>query len=287
METPKLAEQNSSRYALYAIGIVAEDKIKDEHTIKVYVKELIGDYTGNINESRNISGMSEDSDGKVFNVNVDINVTVPAVWYSRNTNRVTPPNVRAGMKVELYKYGNTDKYYWSTQNYESDLIGLEHVMHIYSNTNELPSRKLNRLNTYWSTVSTRDKYVWWHTSNNDGEPSTYDILFDTKNASVILVDKNKNFIELKSLFNRWRVVSQNSVELHAKQEITLSAPKINLNAGKVYINAELYNAGTIHCPTVKSGVLHGALKGPLPYSGSIGPSTLPNPETDYKITSSL
>ena len=39
---------------------------------------------------------------------------IRAEWLGDSTNRITPPDVRRGEKVQIFQYSNVDKYYWQT-----------------------------------------------------------------------------------------------------------------------------------------------------------------------------
>ena len=63
-----------------------------------------------------------DANGKRNIVKTNTSITIKAKWLCRDPNRMTPPNIRRGAKVMLYRNANTDMYYWepwtNTDNYQ-------------------------------------------------------------------------------------------------------------------------------------------------------------------------
>ena len=95
----------------------------------------------------------------------------------------------------------------------------EDVVYAYSNK---PSsdEEYTEDTSYWVRVSTRDKFVHLHTSDNDGEATTYDILIDTREGKLIATDGLGNRISFSS--------KQGIIDFSAREELKLQAPKITL-----------------------------------------------------------
>ena len=232
-----------SSLKLYAVGTVAEDLIVGNKAIKVQLHEIMNNIDGEVGNDNNISTNVKSSDGKVYSVNMNSSGTVPAIWLKNNSNRVTPPNVRKGEKVEVWRVGDTDKYYWKTMGDELDLRKLEHVKWVFVNTKVEGETKIDDSNSYSFTVSTLNKFCKLHTAANDGEFTTFDIELDTKEGIIDIHDGRGNTIKLTSkedgflldLKNKVDIIAANTVNVVTK-DATVKADTLTIITNKTSIN---------------------------------------------------
>lgn len=235
---------NTSKYKLYTIGTVASDLIEGYAPIEVYPHEILPNYTGDINKIDDVNMNVLNSEGKSFNVALEHKRVLTAVWLGDGTNRVTPPNVRKGEKVLIYRYADVDLYYWTVKGLELDLRRLEHVTHMYVNTGDENVKVVDEKNSYYTTMSTLNKYFKIHLSDNDGEVTTYDIVADAKSGYLQLRDGKQNSITIDSIADK--------VSITANREISLKADTIGLYAKNIIISAVSTEvAGSFACSTLK------------------------------------
>ena len=95
----------------FSIGLVCKNKDLSSNFIDVYPIELITEVDGDLEEDEKI-------------LNIAKSKSINAEWLPINTNRVTPPDVRKNETVQIYQYGETDKYYWVDLFSELDFISL-------------------------------------------------------------------------------------------------------------------------------------------------------------------
>ena len=172
-----------------------------------------------------------DANGKRNIVKTNTSITIKAKWLCRDPNRMTPPNIRRGAKVMLYRNANTDMYYWepwtNTDNYQK----LETVIQGYSNTqneNEKPTTE----NTWTQGVSTHEKTVnFIHTTKSDGEKWAYDVNLDAKEGLYNIMDDVGNLIKLdsKNSIIRLQTAEGAFIEIN-KRNITISCDNLSTNA---------------------------------------------------------
>lgn len=222
-----------SDFRLYGIGTVASNLITGNNPIKVKIHELAGYDDGPV-EDKKVGGNVKSSDGKVFAVKLESSGTVDAVWMNNNSNRVTAPNVRIGEKVEIWRYGDVDKYYWKTMGSELDLRRLEHVKFVFVNT-QGGDAKISDDNSYSITISTLNKMLSIHTSMSDGELTTYDFAIDTKEGKVSLADGKGNSALLESGSDTWTINSNNAVNV-VTPNATIKADTFTVQSKKTHIN---------------------------------------------------
>lgn len=252
-----------SKLKIFSLGIVVKDKPSDSNIITVYPVEHISLVEGGLSQQEETISTTTDNisrDSVQIEAKKDTNIT--AKWISLGGgNQVTPPDVYANETVLLFRYEDTGEYYWTTIFVEPDLRRLEHVTYAYSNEREY-GKRVGKDNSYWLTVSTRDKYIHLHTSDNDGEATQYDFKIDTKKGIVYLKDKVGNYIQLesnKSLLTcniKEKTVIQcpviethgNEVIINAKSSVTINTNNATVNTSTAAVNAT--SSATIVSPTI-------------------------------------
>jgi len=234
---------NVTKLQIYGIGVVAANKILSSKNIEVTPIEdlpfLDGEITDNVT-TLNTKGKT--SSGSSYETSIDVTATINAEWLPICiSNRVTAPDVRRGEKVIIYRYGETDKYYWTTLEYDMKLRKLETVIFAFSNTQE-ESKDGQSDTTYFFEVSTHKKLVTFHTSKSDGEPYTYTFQLNTADGNFVFQDDIGNFISLdsknirieaKNADGTWIDMDRKDIKMYAPDSIYFEAEKsINLKAGE-------------------------------------------------------
>lgn len=180
--------KNISNFHTYSVGIVTSDKEIDKDIIEVYPLELMYDRSGYIDDVESVIETIQLADNNLISVNVNKTLTVKAEWKpTGNSNRVTSPNVKKGETVFLYQFADVDQFFWDTLGIAPNIRRKERVVHMYGNTDETDT-ELSGDTSYWFEISTIDKILRLHTSDNDGEKTTFDIELDTLSGILKLVD---------------------------------------------------------------------------------------------------
>ncbi len=212
-----------SSLAFYSYGVVAANKPLSSNNIQVTPMEDLTMTDGELSDNlttANVKG--EDADGASFESVVRSSATLTARWLPFGSNRKTSPDVRRGEKVAIYRFADADKYYWTSLEYEANLRKLETVVFAFSATMEEDADSTAET-TYFFEVSTHNKLVRFHTSQANGESVGYDILLNTKDSVLQLVDTLDNILFLDSTSKRW--VMKNAEECF-----------IDLNGRDLFIN---------------------------------------------------
>ena len=222
-----------SKLKMHSLGVVAKDKPTQTDMIVVMPIEHITDKNTDINEETNYESKSKDHKKVPNQVKTVSKNTIEAKWLPfGDSNRVSAPDVMAGETVMLFTYSDTNEYYWTTMMREPSIRRLEKVLYGYSNLSSgARTDGFNRDTSYWQEVDTMNKYVKFHTSDNDGEFTTYDITINTKEGSIEIKDGVGNFIYFDSPAGL----------LHAKfnTEVRLEAPLVRFIANHVVNEAPL------------------------------------------------
>ena len=215
-----------SKLKPYSLGIVVEHKPGGSSTLLVSPVETLNlQGEGSMREaSKSFKGAIPDSTNSSFKTEQTSTNYIRAKWLPLGaSNRTTPPDVRAGETVLIYKFANVEEYFWEDAMTEPELRRLEDVLYSYSNLAG-GSAPHDLESSYWVRVNTKDKYIHLHTTSSDGEPFEYDIKIDTAVGSVKINDNAGNDFKLDS--------PSNTVEINTQHECNVTtATNINLTTG--------------------------------------------------------
>ena len=212
-----------TKFKMYSLGVVAKDKPTETDVIVVMPIEHITDKNSDINEETDYESKSKDHKKVPNQVKTVSKNTIEAKWLPfGDSNRMSAPDVIAGETVMLFTYSNTNEYYWTTIMREPSIRRLEKVLYGYSNlSGGARSDAFDRETSYWYEVDTMNKYIKIHTSDNDGEYTTYDITLNTKEGVLEIKDGVGNSVLMNS--------SEGSLTVTMNSKVTLKAPEIVLD----------------------------------------------------------
>lgn len=188
-----------SKLRFYSIGIVAENKALKSKHVEVTPTEEMPMLNGELAPvAVDYKAKAVNNLGSSYETTVETTTTIKALWLPIGAaNRITAPDVRRGELVNLYKFGDTDQYFWNTLNDDVKLRKLETVIYAFSATmNE--AAEINDKTYYFIEISTHKKLITLHTSKDNGEPYGYDIQLDTGNGKLVITDDVGNYILLDS-----------------------------------------------------------------------------------------
>lgn len=190
------------------------------------------------------------------------------------SNRITPPNVVANEMVMLYKYGNVDKYYWSTMALGMGLRQLEKVRYAFSNQ-PAPVTGFNSDTSYWFEIDTQSKTVQFRTADNDGEYTRWTLKFENLKGLFKFKDEEGDEIEIDSRDKRITVRSKNEVVVKAANKAIVESPSIVLK-GNVYVEGRL----SASKGAVVQSLTYGTLSTPSTVNPFSDAETAGDPATD-------
>ncbi|EPU3829036.1 hypothetical protein ACVWU4_001017 [Campylobacter coli] len=220
-----------SKFYLYTIGEVARDKLLSSYQIEVFPSEILPNTTidpATVNS--NVVNVS-DMYGGISSINVDKTRTINCEWLPiGDSNRATPPDVVAGEKVFVYRYADTDMYFWTTTYFEVDLRKHETVTWLYSNKQEKSDISTATKNVYRFVVDTLHKFVEMFTNNNDGEYTTYSVKVNTKDGIITIVDGKQNTFTLESQKDTLTIDLKNELNIITTNKVNIKTTDINIEA---------------------------------------------------------
>lgn len=188
-----------SKLKIYSLGIVAENKLPSSKEVEVTPIEEMPMLDGELAPvATDYNAKATDALGSSYEDTVELTTTIKAKWLPIGAaNRVSAPDVRRGEMVVIYKFGDTDKYFWTTLNEDLKLRKLETVIYAFSGTTN-EGAEINADTFYFIEISTHKKLITLHTSKDNGEPFGYDIQLDTGNGKLVITDDVGNYVLLDS-----------------------------------------------------------------------------------------
>ena len=210
----------------YGLGIVAVTKEDNVDTVMFFPAEKLSLEYGKVDEIKDeIEVEVLDSNNKKHKVKAERGAMMEARWFPDGTDgRQSAPDVVNGETIQIYRYGDSETFYWKTLLREPGLRRLEHVVYAYSN---LPSgrTKFELDSSYGNSWSTKDKKVTMWTSQSNGEAFSYLFKIDTAASTWSMWDNVNNGFGIESNLGQvyMRTTSGGFIEI-TQNTATMSLP---------------------------------------------------------------
>lgn len=196
--------ENASLWRPWSIGIVTKDKPFGTDIISVTAIERMPEQIGDLaNDSTVFEGAVTSPLGGTDAQSVTGSANVTAHWVPNGMDHLfTSPMVRANETVQLWKYADQPRVYWSTIFREPSIRRVERFILAAGNLSTPMSGSLDLDSIYSIDVDTVDKKITIKTSLSDGEKFSYQVqlnpgeswagLQDNVGRKVILDSENDN-----------------------------------------------------------------------------------------------
>lgn len=224
-----------SQLVPYAVGTAAENKKLRSRELLVIPHEHFPFLDGELNAgTKPLEFSGVDSGGGNYQGSVDTSNDVRALWLPESSNRVTAPDVRRGERILLYRYGDSDQYFWRPMGLDDHLRKLETVVFAISATTDESKQELDVESCYFFEMSSHTKQITVHTSKANGERFAYDFQIDAEESKVLLTDDAGNYFLLDSANSHLRMENADGTYYELdKQKIKGYAPQtIDFEAGQ-------------------------------------------------------
>ena len=277
-----------TRLRVISIGIVAENKERDNPEVLITPIEILPFQLGEVKEDKTtFFSKGLDGFGKEWSAQVDVDKTIKATWLSLETNRETPPNLMRGEQVLLWQYADTDKYFYTSMGRDDPLRRLETVVYRWSNEPDVTKdiEALTDENSYRLTISTHESKIELVTNKNNGEPFAYQCLLDTKNGKFTFTDDVDNYLFLDSANTHIKAhnkdttffeLNKKDINGYAPQDMTFTVDRdVSITVGRHMT----FDIGGNYSTTV-GGSETVDVKGSISIKSG-GPLTVNNPSTKY------
>ena len=225
---------NVSKFIQYSLGIVAINKPLSSDIIEVTPVEYLTMLDGEINDHvTEVDLKSKNYDGSEYETKTKQTITLKARWMPMGSNRITSPDVRRGEQVMIWRYGDSDRFYWSSLEYQKRLRKLETIIFGISATKDEDDNG-NPDSMYYLEISSHRKIIHFHTSKKNDEPYAYDLQLNTADGYLLFQDDVGNLINLNSKDTYIEITNadKSTIQLD-KRNILADAPDfVDIVAGK-------------------------------------------------------
>lgn len=140
-----------------------------------------------------------DPDGNTVVSKVTMDQALPAKWLrGTSTNQATPPCIRRGMRVMLWRVGDENAYWWQDIGLDRQLMKLETVVMQFSATKDESADPRLPENSYYLEVSTHKGAITLSTSKANEEFCKYVVQINTKEGRIVVTDDIGNEMAMDS-----------------------------------------------------------------------------------------
>lgn len=225
-----------SVFKKYSIGVVAEHKAIGSKLVLVTPIEDTPFMDGQLRSDPTvIDTKGVDASGNDYQVSALADNAVEATWLPDSANRITPPDVRRGTRVQLYRMADSDTFYWRDLGLDGHLKRLEtYTMVFNNNPNADGDDTIDPASSYFLEVSTHTGSATFATSKSNGEPVAFTVQINAKEGTISIVDDEDDEFTFdavaKHIFAKLSTgtefnLNQNDIYGYAPGDITFTAAK--------------------------------------------------------------
>lgn len=167
------------------------------------------------------------NDGQQYQGTLTVDVPIETTWLPSGTNRISPPDVRRGERVEIFQASDEDKYYWRLLGLDDNLRKLETVVFAISATADEGKTQLDFDSCYFMEWSSHTQSITVQTSQSNGEVVGFQARFDMKEGTFAVQDTFSNYLRLDSVNTVWTMQNASGTYVKLEKENLYGfAPKV-------------------------------------------------------------
>ena len=281
-----MLKDRQSKLVHYGIGIVLEDKPRKTDIAKITNIEEFPFTEGKLSdEKEELKHELPDKQGVPRKSKAKRDIVIEATWLGGyDSNRMTSPDLIKNETVDIYRYADTQEYYWRKRGREPGIRRLETVCYMYGNLQK-PLEEWDKRSSYWHEISTHDKHIITQTTTSDGEAFSYNVQINPKKDQIYHGDDIGNYYRLLSSENlienvnadgTYHKLDKKIYYIHASECVVIKTPQVIMDTEDLYVKGNIHSGGAISGREVEADTVKGdALLGPV-ISGSAPDRVHPN-----------
>lgn len=218
---------NSSLFKRVSLGVAAETIKPGTRQLEVVPIESNGFLNGELVEGNvDLTATGSDHSGLEYETKVITSNSVSAIWYPGKSNALTPPTITKGEQVGLYKYGDSDQYYWTPEGQSDHLRPTDTVGTRVSAKGEKDEKELDETNSYSMEMSSDKKRIRLKTTMKNGEKAAFDAFFNLEEGWFEVADHKGTYVQLNSVGEEINLEVNGGSKLYLeKKKILMEAPE--------------------------------------------------------------
>ena len=206
MKTQPMSDSNQSKRSklhIYSLGKAAENKPLSENRLMVIPIEHLMLLDGELkSEPTENEKEGVDATGQHYSVSATTDNAIEADWLPYNGGyQMTAPDVRRDERVLIWRFADSDEFYWTPLGLDNHLRKLETMSFMVSGTRDEEEEELSPDNSYVFTISTHEGHISLTTSKANEEATCWAMQFNTKDGRFLLTEENGNEVEIHGIDN--------------------------------------------------------------------------------------
>lgn len=236
-----MLKDGASKLRRVGLGIVLQDKEEKSDEIVVYLPEEFPFIDGKIADHK-VKNETNLPDKENINrkTKTEATVSIKATWLGApDSIRITSPDVVKNETVEIYRYADEQRYYWTKKGREPGLRRLETVLFGISNLPEARdgTKGWDKSSGYWVEMSTKLKHIVLKTSKTSGEKFDYEYYINAKEGirgdrdslnNHRFIDTAEKYITDENADGTFHRLDKRKYHQYAEERMCLDSPDISI-----------------------------------------------------------
>lgn len=236
-----MLKDGASKLRRVGLGIVLQDKEEKSDEIIVYLPEEFPFIDGKIADHK-VKNETNLPDKENINrkTKTEATVSIKATWLGApDSIRITSPDVVKNETVEIYRYADEQRYYWTKKGREPGLRRLETVLFGISNLPEARdgTKGWDKSSGYWVEMSTKLKHIILRTSKTSGEKFDYEYYINAKEGirgdrdslnNYRFIDTAEKYITDENGDRTFHRLDKRKYHQYAEERMCLDSPDISI-----------------------------------------------------------
>ncbi|UKZ10991.1 hypothetical protein CZP2022_268 [Vibrio phage C-ZP2022] len=220
-------------------GIVAANKSRGTDLISAWPIDLLPELNGELTtDSETIEVKAINDMGSPVTYRAKRSAVLKNIKWFGETNRVLPPDVRRGERVDIWQIGNDDRYYWVSEGKDDVLRRLETWAFAIS-ANPDNAKQNDETNTYRWEWSSHDKHITLVTTMANGERAAWIEQYNLEEGYWVREDEKGNSWTFDSTNTDFKFENvDGSIFQIIKEDINLKCKNFNVDADNITVKSK-------------------------------------------------
>lgn len=178
-----------SHLQIYSLGVAAENLTIGSKMLLVTPIEKLTFVDGELKSNPTADTVTgTDATGSTSSTSVNTDNAIEATWFPFHSNRHTPPDIRRGERVIIWRFADLDTFLWTELGLDQKYRKLETATYVWNATQDQTDNTTSDKNSYFVEVSTHKGTITLRTSKANGEKTAHTVQFNPMAGKFTLAD---------------------------------------------------------------------------------------------------